>query len=170
MRLMRSSNRPASRSTFRSASMDCESRLSSHSYSSSISCGVSASMARSISSTVSKCIGLSIYFSRGNSGAGLAAGTVNRNPEPSCFLLPITTCCSVLDGSWDDLASASKTQYHAASKSTPGMAGRMSRPFGSPPKRKKLLRSVKSFDTLDLHAEIGKGGMGRVRVFRVRFL
>jgi hypothetical protein len=33
---------------------------------------------------------------------------------------------------------------HAASKSTPGMAGRISKPFGSRPNRKKLLRSVKS--------------------------
>jgi hypothetical protein len=33
---------------------------------------------------------------------------------------------------------------HAALKFTPGMSGRMSKPVGSRPKRKKVLRSVKS--------------------------
>jgi len=59
---------------------------------------------------------------------------------------------------------------HAASKSTPGIPGRIEA-FRLAPKAKETVAVGEIFraDTLERCAEIGKGGIGRLRVCRVRF-
>jgi len=70
------------------------------------------------------------------------------------------TSCGRPDASFDTMRSSAEMKFafkpvagsitlstrlsHAASKSTPGISGRMSKPFGSRPKRKKLRRSANS--------------------------
>ena len=67
--------------------------------------------------------------------------------------------------------TVSTRRSHAASKSTPGMAGKNIEAFRLAPKAKEAVAVGEIFraDTLERCAELGKRGIGRLRVFRVRF-
>ena len=135
-----------------------------------------------------------LFFCR----ASTAIAGWGRSVPAAFYLRPLALCalriasasarsCGRPDASLDAMRSSAEMKFafrsvdvsitvstrlsHAASKSTPGMAGRISKPFGSRPKRKKLLRSVKSSGRMPSsgYAETGKRGIGRLRVFRVCF-